>query len=259
LAWAEAHFLPHCALSDDAKARAIMERVNNREDGDSMVSSEKMTLIDKSGKQRVRKLKSFSKDFDQATRRIIFFIEPADVYNTAFLTFDYDQAEKEDDQWLYLPALKKVRRIASSDKSSSFMGSDFTYGDMTKPELAKFDFKLIRQEVVNGKPCWLIECNPRSPKVIDEYGYSKSIVLVQKDIHVVLRSVFWLKRSKKVKYMHVKKLTQIDGIWTPMEIHMTTRSASHVEHKTVLRRIAVQYNQQLDQHLFTTRKMEMGM
>jgi hypothetical protein len=151
-----------------------------------------------------------------------------------------------------------VRRIASSDKSSSFMGSDFTYGDMTKPELEKFDFKLIRDEAVDGNLCWLIECKPRSPEVIDEYGYSKSIVLVRKDNHVILRSVFWLKKSKKIKYMHVKKLTEIDGIWTPMEIHMTTRNASHVEHKTILHRVAVTYNQQIDQNLFTTRKMEMG-
>jgi hypothetical protein len=259
LVWSDAHFLPHCAFSEDTQARAIMERVNNREDGDSMVSSEKMTLIDKNGKQRVRKLKSFSKDLDRATRRIIFFTEPADVYNTAFLTFDYDQEEKEDDQWLYLPALKKVRRIASSDKSSSFMGSDFTYGDMTKPELAKFDFKLIRQEVVDGYSCWLIECRSRTPKVIDEYGYIKSIVLVRIDNYVILRSVFWLKKSKKVKYMHVKKLARIDDIWTPMEIHMTTRNASHVEHKTILRRFTVKYNQPIDRNLFTTRKMEMGL
>jgi hypothetical protein len=256
--WSDAHILPHDALCDDTQARAIMERVNNRDDGDSMISSEKMTLIDKNGNQRVRKLKSFSKDFDMTTRRILFFIEPADVYNTAFLTFDYEQAQKDDDQWLYLPALKKVRRIASSDKSSSFMGSDFSYGDMTKPELTKFDFKLIREEVVDEKLCWLIECKPRSQEVIDEYGYSKSIVLVRKDNHVILRSVFWLKKSKKVKYMQVKKLEQIDGIWTPMEIHMTTRNASHVEHKTILHRVTVKYNQQIDQNLFTTRKMEMG-
>jgi hypothetical protein len=235
-----------------------MERVNNREDGDTMISSEKMTLIDKNGKQRIRKLKSFSKDFGEETRRILFFIEPADVYNTAFLTYDYEQGEKEDDQWLYLPALKKVRRIASSDKSSSFMGSDFSYGDLTKPELDKFDFKLIREETVDAKACWLIECKPRSQEIIDEYGYSKSIVLVRQDNHVILRSVFWLKKSKKVKYMQVKKLEQIDGIWTPLEIHMTTRNASQVEHKTILQLLTVKYNQKIDQNLFTTRKMEMG-
>jgi hypothetical protein len=259
LVWLDAQFLPYDAFSDDAQARAIMERVNDREDGDSRISNEKMTLIDKNGKQRVRQLKSFSKDFDEVTRQILFFIEPADVYNTGFLTYDYDTDGKEDDQWLYLPALKKVRRIASSDKGSSFMGSDFTYGDMTRPELSKFDFTLIREEVVDDKPCWLIECKPRSQKIIDEYGYTKSIVLVRKDNHVVIRSVSWLKEPKKVKYMQVKKLTQIDDIWTVMEVHMTTRKASQVEHKTILRRLTVEYNQAIDQDLFTTRKMEMGL
>jgi hypothetical protein len=259
LVWSDVHFLPQDAFSDDARARAIMERVNDRDDGESRIASEKMTLIDKNGNQRVRQIKSFSKDFDEITRRILFFIEPADVYNTAFLTFDYDQDDKEDDQWLYLPALKKVRRIASSDKSSSFMGSDFTYGDMTRPELSKFDFKLVREEAVDDKPCWLIECLPRSQKIIDEYGFSKSIVLVRQDNHVVIRSVFWMKDPKKVKYMQVKKLTQIDGIWTVMEVHMTTRNASQVEHKTVLEQVAIKYNQPVDQDLFTTRKMEMGL
>jgi hypothetical protein len=259
LVWLDAHFLPLDAFSDDPKAREIMERVNDREDGDSRISNERMTLIDKNGKQRVRQLKSFAKDFDAVTRQILFFIEPADVYNTAFLTFDYDTDGKEDDQWLYLPALKKVRRIASSDKGSSFMGSDFTYGDMTRPELTKFDFKLIREEVVDDKPCWLIECKPRSQKIIDEYGYTKSIVLVRQDNHVVIRSVSWLKEPKKVKYMQVKKLTQIDDIWTIMEVHMTTRNASQVEHKTILHRDTVKYNQAVDKDLFTTRKMEMGL
>ena len=105
--------------------REIAQRVHDRDDGKTLSQDMTMILIDKNGKKRVRKIKTFSKDFGKDTYRIMFFLSPADVKDTAFLTYDYDDPNKDDDQWLYLPALKKVKRIPTSDKSSSFMGSDF--------------------------------------------------------------------------------------------------------------------------------------
>jgi hypothetical protein len=121
-------------LADDAKARAIMEKLDARDDGKTIEQDMLMVLIDKNGKKRVRDMKSYGKDFGVDEYQIMFFKSPSDVKNTAFLTYDYDDASKDDDQWLYLPALKKVKRIPSADKSGSFMGSDFSYYDMTKRE-----------------------------------------------------------------------------------------------------------------------------
>ena len=111
-------------------------------------------------------MKSYSKDFGADKYNTIFFKYPADVRNTAFLTHNYANTNKDDDQWLYLPALKKVKHIPSSDKSSSFMGSDFSYYDMTNRDLNDYNFKLIKEEKVRGKKAWMIEAMPRTSKVV---------------------------------------------------------------------------------------------
>ena len=100
---------PSAVGADDPAARAIMERVDARDDGDDQVSRMEMVLIDKSGHQRVREIRSFAKDFGEDTYRLMFFLSPADVKGTGFLTYDYYAAERDDDQWLYLPELGKVK------------------------------------------------------------------------------------------------------------------------------------------------------
>jgi hypothetical protein len=126
--------------ADDPEARAIMEAVDARDDGDRQTADMEMVLIDKHGNQRVRRIKSFRMDRGEDDLRLMFFQHPADVKDTGFLTYDYDQADRDDDQWLYLPALRKTKRIASTDKSGSFMGSDLNYSDMTSRELDDYDY-----------------------------------------------------------------------------------------------------------------------
>ena len=101
-----------------------MEKVNARDVGERSISEMEMILIDKKGNKRVRKLKTYGLEQGKDSKSLMFFISPADVKNTGFLTYDYDESGKDDDQWLYLPALRKTKRIASGDKSGSFMGSD---------------------------------------------------------------------------------------------------------------------------------------
>lgn len=247
------------AQADDAKARAIMEKVDARDDGDNRTSDMQMILIDKHGNQRVRKMRSYRKDVGEDTYSLTFFIEPADVENTGFLTYDYDDPNKDDDQWLFLPALKKTKRIAASDKSGSFMGSDFNYSDMTSRDLEDYDYSLQREMEVRGKKVWLIESVPRSQDIIEESGYSKGLVFVRQDNYVVVRSINWVENSTRLKYMDIPRLEQIDGIWTPLEITMTTKQGKQTEHKTILRFDNLKYNQQIDDKLFTTRRLEQGL
>ena len=90
-----------------------MDRVNERETGDRSTSEMEMILIDKKGRKRVRNIQSFGMEKGDDSLSLMFFLSPADVKNTGFLTFDYDASGKDDDQWLYLPALRKTKRIAS--------------------------------------------------------------------------------------------------------------------------------------------------
>jgi hypothetical protein len=247
------------AAADDPEARAIMEKVDARDDGDNQTSDMEMILIDKNKKQRIRKIASFSKDKGEDTLKLMFFLEPADVKDTAFLTYDYDDSDKDDDQWLYLPALRKTKRIASSNKSGSFMGSDLNYSDMTDRNLDDYDFTLKKEMDVNGVKTWLIESIPRSKKVIKETGYKKSLLFVRQDNYFVIRGVNWVRDGGYLKYMDVKTLEQIDGIWIATELHVTKKKGKKFVHKTVLKLNNVKFNQKLDYEMFTVRRMEKGL
>lgn len=245
-------------IADDPKARAIMKKVDARDDGNTLEQNMLMILIDKNGKKRKRNLRTFSKDFGKDEHRIMFFKSPADVKNTAFLTFDYDKSSKDDDQWLYLPALKKVKRIPSSDKSSSFMGSDFSYFDMTDRDLEDYDFKLLKETEVRGKKAWMIEATPRNKKVVKESGYTKSIALVRQDNYMVVRSIGYMKGNKK-KYLDVRRLHKQGGVWLADEMTMTTKKGKSTVHKTVLKFNNIKLNRPIDNSMFTTRRLEKGM
>ncbi len=244
--------------ADHAKAREIMQKVDDREDGDNQTSNLQMILIDKRDKKRVRELRSLSKDKGEDTLSMMFFLSPPDVEDTGFLTVDFDAAEQDDDQWLYLPALKKTKRIASSDKSGSFMGSDFSYADMTDRPLEYYDYKILQESEVDGHPVWVIESTPRTEDEIDETGYTKSIQFVRKDNYVVVRSKIWVKKGKRNKYLEVQELEEIDGVWVPTLMTMTTKRGKQTLHKTILRTSDVKFNQDLDFDSFSVRGLETG-
>ena len=251
----------HAALAevDVSDARSIMTAVDERDDGDNGISDLEMILIDKRGNERVRRIRSFSKEFGPDDYSLMFFQAPADVKDTGFLTYDYDDEERDDDQWLFLPALKKTKRIATGDKSGSFMGSDFSYADMTERPLSAYDYKILEESEVRGHPVWVIESVPRTEKERDETGYTRSVVFVRKDNFVVVRSKSWLKKGQRNKYLDVVKLEQIDGIWVPTEMTMTTKKGKTTLHRTRLRNSNVRFNQDLDEDLFSTRQLEKGL
>jgi len=246
-------------FADDTKARDIMQKVDDRDDGDQRFSDMDMTLIDKHLRKRERRISTFNKDFGEDSYRIMFFQEPNDVKNTAFLTYDYDLADKDDDQWLYLPALKKTKRIASTNKSGSFMGSDFSYSDMTTRDLDDYNFFMKKGMDVNKHKVWVIEAVPVNDKVIEETGYIKSLLFVRQDNYVVIRAIHWQKEGKRLKYFDIKKLELIDNIWTPLEMHMTSKKGSKMLHKTMITFSNVTYNQPMNDQLFTIRRLEKGL
>jgi len=240
-------------------AGEIMEKVDARNDGDNMTANMEMILIDKNDHERVRKIKTLSKDKGKDSLKLMFFMEPADVRDTGFLTYDYYSGEKDDDQWLYLPELHKTKRIASSDKSSAFMGSDFSYADMTKRVIDEWKYKVLKEAEVRGNKVWLIEAIPSNKTIEDRYGYTKSILFIRQDIFMVVRAVHWVKEGKKHKYLDIRKLEQIDGIWVGTEINMKTNKGKQTIHRSVFKWDNIKFNQDLDEKLFTIRRLEKGL
>ena len=249
---------PIAHAEEKLTAREIMQRVNDRDDGDNATADLEMLLIDKYGNERRREIRSYSKDYGDDTHQIIFFLSPADVKDTGFLTYDYDGVEQDDDQWLYLPALKKTKRIASTDQSGSFLGSDFAYADLTRRPLDRYDFELMKETEVRGAKAWQILATPKVPAEIERTGYTKSVVFVLQDNYVVVRAASWLDKGNKVKYLDVKQLEKIDGIWVAVETEMATKRGRETLHKTVLRTAKIAFDQGHDDAVFTTRQLEKG-
>jgi hypothetical protein len=244
--------------ADDPIAREIMQKVDDRDDGDNVTSNLEMILIDKRGHKRVRKLRSLRKDKGPDAYSLLFFLSPADVQDTGFMTYDYDDPERDDDQWLYLPALKKTKRIASSGKSGAFMGSDISYADLTDRPLEYYDYTLLKQDEIGGHAVWVIEGVPNSKDEIKETGYTRTIHFIRQDNYVQIRAKIWLKKGKRNKYMEVKELEQIDGIWMTTLMTMTTKKGNKTEHKTILRTSNIEFNQPLEFETFTVRGLEAG-
>ena len=240
--------------------REIMEKVNARDTGDRSITEMEMILINKKGKKRVRKLKTFGLEKGKDSLSLMFFLSPADVRNTGFLTFDYDEYGKDDDQWLFLPALRKTKRIAARDKSGSFMGSDLNYSDMTSPDLNQYEYTLMKETKVKGQKVWQIKSVPKTKAEAEKSGYSKSVVFIRQDNYVMIRGVRWAYKKKRNKYLDVRKLEKIDGIWVSTELHVTTKSGKKTLHKTILKQKNVHFNQdEVNEDLFSIRRLEKGL
>jgi outer membrane lipoprotein-sorting protein len=245
--------------AEPLSARQIMQQVNDRDDGDYGISDLRQVLIDKSGHQRVREIRSYTRDQGKDEQRILFFKAPSDVKDTGFLTYDYDQSGRDDDQWLYLPALNKSKRIASNDKSGSFMGSDLNFSDMTRRDLDQYNFRLLKEVKVNGHNCWLIESIPKTREERDNSGYKKELLFVRQDNFIVVRAVQWTSEGNRIKYMEVKELEQIDGVWVRTRIQVVTKKGKQMQHKTVLEFDNVRFNQDLPDDTWTQRRLSQGL
>jgi hypothetical protein len=247
--------LPALAMTADE----IMAKVDQVEEPSSMKSNMTMVLVDSKGKQRVRAMQSMSAEVDGIDKSLMFFLEPNDVKGTGFLMFDYPTAEQDDDQWMFLPSLKKAKRIASGDKTGSFMGSDFTYADMSKRNLEEWTYKLVKEDNVNGADVWIIESTPVNEDVIEKTGYTRSIAYVRKDNFHVIRGISYLEKKGEVKLMNVAKHTEIDGYWLGTETQMISQKNGKTVHRTLMKIENIEINIDVDVNDFTLNRLEQGL
>lgn len=185
----------------------IIDKTYNRPSGDDQTSTLTMTLTNESGQTRVRKIEQFSKDLGDMEKSIMFFQSPADVKNTSFMNWSYDD-DKSDDQWIYLPALKKVKRISSDSKSDYFMGSDFTYDDLGDRKLNADNHKLLREETIKDKVCYVVESVSKD----EDYMYSKTITWIDKSTFIGVQKEFYDEDGDLLKLLSIKKVEKMDGI-----------------------------------------------
>ncbi|MEN8203155.1 MAG: outer membrane lipoprotein-sorting protein [Bacteroidota bacterium] len=231
--------------------KQIIEKVYNRPVGEDQTSDLAMTLINKSGNQRVRKIKQFTKDLGAVEKSIMFFLSPADVKNTSFMSWSYD-SDQNDDQWIYLPALKKTKRISSDSKSDYFMGSDFTYDDLGDRKLEDDTHKLLREETLDGKACYVVESVSKD----EDYMYSKTVVWINKSNFVGVKKEFYDEDEDLLKILTIKKVEKISDIWVITNSEMKNVQKSH---RTTIILSNIQINTGMSESKFSERMMMRGM
>nr|ABW82991.1 outer membrane lipoprotein-sorting protein [uncultured bacterium pEAF66] len=240
------------ALSADQ----ILEKVRNRADGADILAEAQLVLKESNGGSRTRTLLFLEKDYGKDEKLTLAFTGPADVKGVVLQSVNYDEAAaKEDDQWMYLPAFRQVRRIAATDKRGSFMGSQFSYIDLDKLRVGDYRQKLVGEETIDGKPCYMIERTPASESVINRTGYHKNMVWVDKETFVILKQSYFDARGVQFKYFLAKKVEKIQDIWTvthsEMQDVVNQRSSALIFNK-------VRYNAGLDDAVFQQNIMKTG-
>ena len=192
---------PHPAHAEGAlSAQQIMEKVATTRKIDGSEATIKMTITDEKGQSREREIASATKLFDggKTEKRVFRFLAPADVQGTGFLLFDYEA--KADDAWIYLPALRKTRRILSSQGGQSFMGSEFTYADFNSPALEDYTYALTKEEgCAGGETCYVIDVVPKTKETATADGYSKRTYWVSKSKFVATRILHYGVDGKLLK------------------------------------------------------------
>lgn len=229
----------------------IIEKTYNRETGSDQTAVLTMTLTNASGQTRVRKIQQFSKDLGDSEKSIMFFQSPADVKNTSFMNWSYED-DKADDQWIYLPALKKVKRISSDSKSDYYMGSDFTYDDLGDRKLNADNHKLLREETISGKLCYVIESKSKD----EDYLYSKTTTWIDKSNFIGVKKEFYDEDGELLKILTIKNVEQVAGFYIITNSEMKNVQKNH---STTMALTDVKINIGISPDKFTERMMMRGM
>jgi len=172
------------------------------------VSQMQMILVNAGGQQRVRDMKMKVLERDGGDKSLMEFLSPSDVKGTKFLS--YEHANKDDDQWLYLPALKRVKRIASRNKSGSFMGSEFSYEDLTAFNIEKYDYEGNAKEItVEGKKMYQTVRTPNSKNS----GYTKQVALVDAKTFLTMKVDYYDRKSELFKTAVFSDYKKVEDVW----------------------------------------------
>jgi outer membrane lipoprotein-sorting protein len=248
-------FLIGLAVSSYAgeSADAIAKKFYDLKDPDDVNSKALMTIIDSNKAQRTREFEMFSKRTNGINNMFIRFLAPADVRDTKFLTLG--SASGKDEQRIYLPALKRTRRISSSDKTGKFVGSDLFYYDMESKKFEDYTYKLISDNAVmkekqfEGMTFYVLESTPKDA----DAPYSRSIVYQNKADNFVYKTEAYDKNNNLWKTMFILSTKKIDGIIIPED----TLVVNHIDNsRTRLQVSDIKLNSGIRDAVFTIQNLE---
>jgi hypothetical protein len=212
---------------EEERGLAIAREADRRDAGFGDTTAElAMHLRNRHGEESLRQLRiRILETPADGDKSLVIFDQPGDVKGTALLNFSHKAGP--DDQWLFLPSLKRVKRIASDNKSGPFMGSEFAYEDLTSQEVEKYTYKYVRDEAIDGMPCHVIERVPVDPKS----GYSRQIVWIDRLEFRAIKVDFFDRKAELMKTLTFRAYRQYAGrYWRAGEMRMV----NHVTGKETL-------------------------
>jgi len=222
----------------------------------SWKSEATMVLINDKGQRRERKTTTFSvlQPNGIDSKLLVRFSKPADIQGTAFLQVEHIDAD--DDQWIYLPALGKSRRLVANNKKDSFVGSDFSYGDLSRPKVDLFEHRLLGTQSLDGQDCYTIESVPKSDTLKSDLGYSRKITWLRQDNFLETKVEYYDLSNRLLKTQLVgnhKLLEPATQRWVALHREMANQQTGH---RTVLNFDTVESGIAIADDLFTTRYLE---
>jgi outer membrane lipoprotein-sorting protein len=233
-------------------AASIVDKSRNRIQATTTQTRSKMTLTAKNGGVTERVMDQYSKDDARGnSRSVIVFQSPASVAGTRFLTIE--NPGKEDDRWIFLPGVGKVRRIAASEGSGSFVGTDLSYDDVSSQDrnVDLDTHKILREEKFKNAECYVIESTPKD----SGYQYSKMISYIDKANFVNYKIELYDKRGNQVKELETLELKDVQGRLTAMVTKMSTLAAGT---STTINVDIIKYDENIPEGVFTTAFIETG-
>jgi hypothetical protein len=261
-------FLPYqpAASQQPLTAEAIARRVQDRDTGRDSRAIMRMKLFDRQNRSRERALTLASlrgrgnpgapASAPDGDRLLIRFTYPSDIRGTGFLVWEHPQGD--DERFLYLPSLGRVRRIAGSETQESFVGSDFTYEDIGGREFEEYSYALKDENASwtppsggAARPAWRLESRRRDATA----RFPRVVSLILKDSYVVVSAEIHNRRDEKQKVYTVRRLEQVEGIWTAMDAEMIDALEKSRTELTIGK---VDYNVGLKESDFTRRELESG-
>lgn len=255
-------------LKEPEKAKEIAYKMIKRDDGKTSYNRTKVITCafeeqagkrKCSGQARTKSFESISKDVGPALEDTIglsVIDEPADEKGSAFLQKDYDKPGKDTEQWMYLPALKKLKRIvaesSNSPKTGTLFGSEIAYEDIEKIKVGDYTYSLLGEEVVDGRPCYIIESFPtavRAPKT----SYGKGVSWVDKATYLTIKSDSYDRQNRLVKTFFSKDIETINGIAVSKQLIVV----NHKNRRMSLMKLEkVKINIPIPESLFDTRAVQ---
>jgi len=237
------------AWAEDASA--IMEKAHlaSYYAGDDGKAKVHMEIINPDGGKRIREFTILRKDVSEGGDQwfFIYFRKPNDVRDMTFLVKKHPKAD--DDRWLFIPSIKMVKRIAASDARSAFVGSDYTYEDISGRHPSEDVAEFIGEEELNGRKTWVIKNTPRTP--LKDYAWRKT--WVDQATYLVLKESYYDEAGKEVRRFTNDEIKQVDGFWIGIA---GTMENLELDHKTTVRFSDVKLNVGIPDRVFTERSLK---